>query len=72
MVRRLALFAAILVFVAWGPKGHEVVGTIAKQLLNDDTENVVNDLLGNVTLASVANWTDESATRRSMPTPRCS
>jgi hypothetical protein len=59
MFRRIALFATILVLVAWGPKGHEVVGTIAQQLLNDDTEKAVKDLLGDVTLASVANWADD-------------
>jgi len=59
MFRRVALFATILVFVAWGPEGHEVVGTIAQQLLTDDAEKAVKDLLGDQTLASVANWTDD-------------
>jgi hypothetical protein len=43
MVRRLALLSAILVFVAWGPKSHDVVGTIAQKLLNDDDERAVQE-----------------------------
>jgi len=59
MLRRLAMFSSVLLLVSWGPKGHEVVGTIAQELLTDDAEKAVQDLLGDRTLAEVANWADE-------------
>jgi hypothetical protein len=60
MLRRLAPLLALLMLVAWGPEGHEVVCTIAQQTLNDDAEKAVKDLLGEGTLASVAYWADDA------------
>ena len=59
MLRRLAPSIALLVFVACGPEGHEVVATIAQQFLHGDAKKTIKDLLGDVTLASVANWADD-------------
>lgn len=43
---------------AWGPIGHRVVGKIAELHLNSKTALKVKEILGDETLASVANWAD--------------
>jgi hypothetical protein len=59
MLRRFAPFVALLLLVAWGPEGHDVLGKIAQDILTDDAEKAVQDLLGDRTLAEVANWADD-------------
>lgn len=53
----------LLVFIvnqtfAWGPIGHRVVGKIAELHLDAKTAAKVKAILGNESLASVANWAD--------------
>jgi hypothetical protein len=50
---------------AWGPEGHEVVALIAANHLTPKASLAVRQLLGNQTLASVANFAD--AIRQSHP-----
>ncbi len=56
--------ATLLVLVpasvqAWGPEGHEVIGTLAESMLSDKAKTGFQGVLGNVTLASVSNWADQ-------------
>jgi hypothetical protein len=44
---------------AWGPTGHRVVAEIAQRHLNSATRERVALLLGDYSLAEVANWADE-------------
>ena len=45
--------------IAWGPKGHAIVGDIAAAHLTPQTRANVQLLLGNDTLASIASWADQ-------------
>ena len=44
--------------LAWGPEGHEVVGSVADQLLNDHAKQEVSQIMGGVTLRDAAPWPD--------------
>jgi hypothetical protein len=44
---------------AWGPSGHRIVGLVAMKHLTPKAREQVKALLGNETLADVANWADE-------------
>jgi hypothetical protein len=59
MIRRFASIAVLMLFVAWGREGHEIVGAIAQNLLNDDAKAQIADLLDNDSLAAIANWADD-------------
>ncbi|HJX84246.1 MAG TPA: S1/P1 nuclease [Candidatus Angelobacter sp.] len=54
----LIVFPATLLF-AWGPKGHQIVGDIARTHLNEAARQNIVALLGNDDLAAVANWADD-------------
>jgi hypothetical protein len=54
----LMVFASTLLF-AWGPKGHQIVGDIARAHLNEAARQNIVALLGNDDLAAVANWADD-------------
>jgi hypothetical protein len=54
----LIVFPATLLF-AWGPKGHQIVGDIARAHLNEAARQNIVALLGNDDLAAVANWADD-------------
>ncbi|HYL10102.1 MAG TPA: S1/P1 nuclease [Candidatus Acidoferrales bacterium] len=45
--------------LAWGPKGHRMVGAIAQAHLGEAARRNIQALLGNSDLASVANWADD-------------
>ncbi len=56
--------AMLLVFMpatvqAWGPEGHEIVGTLAEAMLSNTAKAGVQSILGTATLASVSNWADQ-------------
>lgn len=59
----LLLFISTQLF-AWGPKGHQVVGDIAQSHLNETARHNLQALLGDATLASVANWADDIKGKR--------
>jgi hypothetical protein len=44
---------------AWGPKGHAIVADIAQSRLTPETRKNLLLLLGNDSLASIANWADQ-------------
>jgi len=44
---------------AWGPIGHEVVGSIAQGLLSSGAASQVNDILDGDALPDVADWADQ-------------
>lgn len=46
--------------VAWGKTGHELVGKIACNLLDDSTRAIVQNYLGNLSFDEAANWMDDS------------
>lgn len=60
----LLAFTAVQLF-AWGPKGHQVIGDIARAHLTDTARHNLQQLLGSDDLASIANWADE--VRRDRP-----
>src|SRR5437016_7237127 len=62
-VLTLLLFLSAQLF-AWGPKGHQVVGDIAQSRLNETARHNVQSLLGDASLASIANWADEIKGKR--------
>ena len=68
-MKRKTAALTLLVFLstqlfAWGPKGHKVVGTIAQSHLTETARHNLQLLLGNASLASVANWADEIKSTR--------
>ena len=54
-----AVLAPVLALYGWGRQGHRIVGDIAQERLTEVTKRNVQSLIGNNTLASVANWADE-------------
>ncbi len=44
---------------AWGKTVHELVAEIAFRILDDSTQKIVKQYLGNITIEEAANWMDE-------------
>jgi hypothetical protein len=67
-IRRLAALTLIVVLVlasampagAWGPKGHRLVGEIARQLLSDDARSAIVGIMGSDDLARFALYLDDN------------
>jgi S1/P1 Nuclease len=62
IVRRMPLVLAVLIFLcapafAWGPEGHQVIGSIADQLLTDQAKQQVAKILG-FELRVASTWPD--------------
>ncbi len=55
----IAVIAPAIALYGWGHKGHRIVADIAQERLTEVTKRNVQSLIGNNTLASVANWADE-------------
>jgi hypothetical protein len=53
------LLISSLVFISWGVTGHRSIGIIAANHLTPKARTAVIGLLGNDSLANVANWADE-------------
>lgn len=57
-------FVVLLIFFfheslqAWGPTGHRIVAELAQRRLNSQSKIEIKKLIGNETLAMVANWPD--------------
>jgi len=45
--------------VGWGPEGHEIVGSLAQTRLTENAKRGIRSLIGDGSLASIANWADE-------------
>jgi nuclease S1 len=63
-MKRIFLSTCLLVFTstllfAWGFKGHQVIGDIARNHLNTTARQNLQALLGNDDLASISTWADE-------------
>lgn len=48
-----------LAATAWGPEGHEIVADLAQVRLNENAKAGIRSLIGDVSLASIADWADE-------------
>jgi S1/P1 Nuclease len=48
----------------WGREGHRIVADVAQERLTEVTKRNVQSLIGNNTLASVANWADQIRSER--------
>jgi hypothetical protein len=67
MRRSLTLSAAVVVLtlltpstlVGWGHEGHEIVASLAQTRLTENTKTGIRSLIGDASLASIANWADE-------------
>jgi hypothetical protein len=44
---------------AWGTLGHRIIGEMSETLLSDKAKEQINAILGNASIAMVANWGDE-------------
>ena len=53
------VLAPAVALYGWGREGHRIVADIAQERLTAVTKRNVQSLIGNNTLASVANWADE-------------
>jgi hypothetical protein len=58
------VFLLPVALLAWGPKGHRVVGALAQSLLSDTAKTGLQSVIGTSTLSSVANWADQVRTAR--------
>jgi len=45
--------------VGWGHEGHEIVASLAQTRLTENAKNGIRSLIGDASLASIANWADE-------------
>ena len=45
--------------VGWGPEGHEIVASLAQTRLTENAKRGIRSLIGDASLASIANWADE-------------
>jgi hypothetical protein len=45
--------------VGWGAEGHEIVASLAEARLTDEAKRGTHVLIGDASLASIANWADE-------------
>jgi hypothetical protein len=45
--------------LGWGPEGHQVVASLAQTRLTDDAKKGIRSLVGDASLASIANWADQ-------------
>ena len=67
MRRSLTLSAAVLALslltpstlVGWGHEGHEIVASLAQTRLTENAKAGIRSLIGDASLASIANWADE-------------
>jgi len=67
MRRYLPLAAAVIALtllttstlVGWGHEGHEILASLAQTRLTENAKNGIRSLIGDASLASVANWADE-------------
>jgi hypothetical protein len=54
-----AVLAPAVALYGWGREGHRITGDMAQERLTEVTKRNVQSLIGNNTLASVANWADQ-------------
>ncbi|MFZ1999758.1 MAG: S1/P1 nuclease, partial [Candidatus Sulfotelmatobacter sp.] len=67
MRRALTFSAAVIALtlltpstlVGWGHEGHEIVASLAQTRLTENAKNGIRSLIGDASLASIANWADE-------------
>src|SRR5579863_880979 len=62
-----SLFFTFLVpstLFGWGPEGHEIVAALAQARLSDRAKIRIQSLIGDRSLASIANWADEIRPQR--------
>jgi hypothetical protein len=45
--------------VGWGPEGHKIVASLAQTLLTENAKRGIRSMIGDASLASIANWADE-------------
>jgi S1/P1 Nuclease len=54
----LTLLTPSILF-GWGHEGHEIVASLAQTRLTKNAKNGIRSLIGDASLASIANWADE-------------
>ena len=63
MRKLLTLIVAIILLpnlcFGWGREGHQVIATVAEDHLSEQTKVMVQSLIGNNHLYSIANWADD-------------
>src|ERR1035441_10424227 len=63
-MRKSMLIIAIVVLLSnlasgWGREGHRIIATVAEDHLNETTKNMIQSLIGNNHLYSIASWADD-------------
>jgi hypothetical protein len=68
MRRLITLIAAVALLpnlcFAWGRGGHQIIATIAEDNLTQPTKVMIQSLIGNNHLYSIASWADEIRNQR--------
>ncbi|MGA8436925.1 MAG: S1/P1 nuclease [Candidatus Sulfotelmatobacter sp.] len=67
MRRSITLSAAVIalplltpsILFGWGHEGHEIVASLAQNRLTKNAKNGIRALIGDASLASIANWADD-------------
>jgi hypothetical protein len=62
MVIAAAIVLSLLIpstLLGWGPEGHEIVASLAQTRLTENAKRGIRSLIGDASLASIANWADE-------------
>jgi hypothetical protein len=62
--RALSVFVVVFVLLptfcwGWGREGHQVIATVAEDHLNETTKVMIQSLIGNNHLYSIASWADD-------------
>jgi len=61
------LLAFVLIFIAWGYKGHRAVAAIAQKHLTSNTAYVISAYLKGESMADVSTWADENKNLTTAP-----
>ena len=58
LLATICFIGSIQKSMAWGKTGHSLVAEVAFKLLDDSTQKIVKQYLGNLTIEEAANWMD--------------
>jgi hypothetical protein len=62
MITGAAIVLSLLMpstLLGWGPEGHEIVASLAQTRLTENAKKGIRSLIGDASLAPIANWADE-------------
>lgn len=59
LIKRITLFFLCIALISWGRLGHKTIGVIAERHLTERAKAAIHDLIGDSSLADIANWADD-------------